>query len=190
MKEFPFKLILGSGSPRRKELLEMAGFSFSVRTIPIDESVPPNVKPTEVPKYLAIQKAREFTNELKPDEVVLTADSLVLLGERILGKPANRDEAIEFLSSISGKDHVVITGVCILSNEKQVAFDNVSRVKMAALSQSEIEYYVDTYQPFDKAGAYAIQEWIGLNGIESIEGSYYNIVGLPVHQVYAHLRDW
>ncbi len=180
------KLILASGSPRRQQLLREAGFVFEVRTKATDESYPQSIDPIAVAKYIAQKKMDAFAH-IGEGELVITADTVVKLDRTILGKPEDRDEAIGMLTEMSGRTHEVITGVCLKNSEKQLLFDALTKVTFRALAESEIKYYVDEWQPFDKAGAYGIQEWIGMVGIERIEGSYFNVVGLPVHQVYEHL---
>lgn len=183
------KFILASGSPRRKQLLEEAGFDFEIKTIPFDESYPTSMPSAEVAEFLAIGKNKAHRQILK-EEIVLTADTVVVLGDDILGKPGDRAEAIKTIARLSGNVHKVITGVCISSSAKQISFSCTTEVKFKELSKSEIAYYVDRYSPMDKAGSYAIQEWIGLIGIEWIKGSYYNVVGLPVDQVYKALGSF
>jgi len=177
------KLILASGSPRRKQLLEDAGFDFEVKTIPFDESFPEDLPSEKVAEYLAKGKNKAHRQAFS-DEIILTADTVVIFNDQILGKPVNAEEAISTIKLLSGKIHEVMTGVCISSPEKQIAFSCTTKVKFEELTETEIRYYVEKCKPMDKAGSYAIQEWIGLIGIEWIEGSYYNVVGLPMHQVY------
>ncbi|HAS41786.1 MAG TPA: septum formation protein Maf [Microscillaceae bacterium] len=188
------QIILASGSPRRKELLASLGVDFQVKTKPIDETFPADLPAREVATYIAKAKAEAFAEEIKSGKVneqalVITADTVVILGNEILAKPADKKEAQAMLQALSGSTHLVITGVCILTNEGLQTFDETTSVVFKALSAAEIDYYIDHYQPFDKAGAYGIQEWIGMVGIERIEGDYYNVVGLPVHKVYAHLKQ-
>lgn len=185
------KLILGSQSPRRRQLLEMAGFEFKVIPLNVDESWPEELPVSEVAPYLAQKKARAGKHLLKKEEdILLTADSVVLLGEQIYNKPANTREAKEMLFALSGQWHRVITGVCLMSMEREMVFHGISDVQLEPLSEEEIDYYIEAYQPFDKAGAYAIQEWIGLCKISRIEGTYPNIMGLPIDLVYQHLEQW
>ena len=178
------KIILGSGSPRRKELLANLGFTFEIRTKDTDESYPSKMTCEEVPTFLAKQKANALLPELSSDELLICADTVVILDNQILGKPANKEEAIAMLNRLSGKKHDVITGVFIGNNEKQLIFSEKTAVTFNKLSQADINYYIDNYQPFDKAGSYGIQEWIGAIGITNILGSYSNVIGLPTHKVY------
>lgn len=181
------KLILASGSPRRKQLLTELGLSFEVKTIPFEETFPDDLEGNKVAEYLAVGKNEAHRKHFSK-EIILTADTVVLFNDRILGKPVSDSEAIKTLQLLSGKIHEVITGVCISSPEQQLSFSCTTKVKFAELSDQEISSYVSHFQPMDKAGSYAIQEWIGLIGIEWIEGSYYNVVGLPVSEVYKALK--
>ncbi|GAA0894077.1 Maf-like protein [Fulvivirga kasyanovii] len=186
MMNFNRPLILASNSPRRQELLRNAGFEFKVKTKEVDESYPEDTPPEEVAKYLAAKKGDAYGNDLK-DEVVITADTIVKLNDQILGKPENYEDARRMLESLSSKEHEVITGVCIKSRDKQIVFDDTTQVYFKKLSEEEIDYYITNYRPYDKAGAYGIQEWIGMVGIEKIEGSFFTVVGLPVNKVYEAL---
>lgn len=183
------QITLASGSPRRKELLSSLGIDFQVRTKPIDETFPANLPAREVATYIAKAKAEAFTGDIGANELIITADTVVILGDEILAKPADKKEAQKMLQALSGSTHLVITGVCILTAEGFQTFDETTSVVFKQLSTQEIDYYIDNYQPFDKAGAYGIQEWIGMVGIERIEGDYYNVVGLPLHKVYNHLKQ-
>ncbi len=176
-------LILASGSPRRKIILTEAGFDFSVQPTEIDENYPEQFKTKEVPVYLAEKKARSFKEKVS-GKIVLTADTIVKLGETILNKPLNYKDAKYYLKELSGKTHEVITGVCLLTEEGEESFYDLTKVHFRKLHESDIDYYITHYEPYDKAGAYAIQEWIGLIGIDSIEGSYFNVMGLPMHRIY------
>ncbi|MDR2037103.1 MAG: Maf family nucleotide pyrophosphatase [Bacteroidales bacterium] len=183
-------IILASGSPRRIELMKQAGFRFSVKTAAnVDESYPPGLKREQIPVYLAKVKADAFLDTYGVDDmtVVITADTIVWMNDCVLGKPVSREEAIGMLSALSGNKHHVYTGVCLTSRKKQQSFFSESKVFFRKLDMNEISYYVDHYQPYDKAGAYGIQEWIGYVGIEKIEGSYFNIVGLPIQKLYCEL---
>lgn len=181
-------LILASKSPRRSQLLEMAGIPFRVETKEVEEIYPPETPVLEVAPYLARLKAQGSLDLLTaPNQVLLTADSVVILDGLIYGKPKNRQEAIEVIGKLSGQVHTVVTGVCLKSLVKEEVFSGVSQVYFKEITTEEIEYYVDTYQPYDKAGAYAIQEWIGLCKIARIDGTYPNIMGLPVELVYERL---
>lgn len=180
-----YRLILASKSPRRQELLKSLGFDFDIRTKDVDESFPSTMRVTEVAEYLAKKKSAAF--ELANDELLITSDTTVVLGELILNKPANHQEAIDMITSLSGKAHAVVTGVCLRSVEKTISFSETTQVFFRELTRAEITHYVHTYEPMDKAGAYGIQEWIGMIGIEKIEGDYYNVMGLPSYKVYQHL---
>jgi len=184
-----YKIVLGSNSPRRRELLAGLDIDFEVQTIPgIDESFPKTLRPDEVPVYIARKKAEAYISSMLADELLITADTIVWTFGEILGKPKDREDAIAMLRKLSGRVHEVITGVCITTKEKTVSFSASSAVCFASLDDDEIVYYVDKYCPFDKAGSYGIQEWIGYIGIERIEGSFYNVMGLPVQQLYEALR--
>lgn len=182
------KLILASGSPRRKQLLQDAGLDFEVKTVQFDEVFPEEIPTEKVAEYLAMGK-NEVHRQAFGDEIILTADTVVIFSDTILGKPADDKEAIRTLKLLSGKVHEVVTGVCISSSEIQKSFSITTKVNFRDLSKEEIEFYVENFKPFDKAGSYAIQEWIGLVGIDWIEGSYYNVVGLPVNEVYMVLKE-
>jgi len=184
------QLILASKSPRRKELLERANIPFTIRTLDVEEIYPEILPKAEVAEFLAILKAEAALPNLGNNEIVLGADSIVILNNTIYGKPKNPQDAHHILRQLSGQVHEVITGVCLISKNKKVSFSAVSKVWMEELSDAEIEYYVDKFQPFDKAGAYAIQEWIGLCKISKIEGTYSNIMGLPTEMVYRALRKF
>jgi len=182
-------IVLASSSPRRQYLMKEAGFSFTVEKPNVDESFPPTLPIDQVAKYLAVKKAEYFRIGIK-NEIIVTADTVVILDQTILNKPANRLEAINMLQNLSGKTHLVMTGVCILSAEKENSFDDTTEVTFKNLAQQEIEFYVDQYKPFDKAGAYGAQDFIGMIAIEKIVGSYFNVMGLPIHKVYAQLKTW
>lgn len=183
-----YKLILASASPRRQQLMKDAGFTFEIRLKDIEETYPRELALEKVPEYLSRVKAEAFREELKPDEVLVTADTVVCIHDKILGKPADRADAIRMLQELSGNRHLVITGVSVTTCAEQHSFSALTNVFFKTLSSEEIEFYVDTYKPFDKAGAYGIQEWIGYIGIERIEGSFYNVMGLPVQKLYETLR--
>lgn len=186
-----YHLVLASNSPRRKELLKGLGFDFEVRVIPdIDESHPDDLPPEEVPCFLARKKADAYVATMKADELVITADTVVILDGRILEKPKDREEAVEMLHRLSGRKHKVVTGVVLNSHEVHRTFSVVSTVDFAELTDEEITYYVDRFKPFDKAGAYGIQEWIGYIGVRGIEGSFYNVMGLPVQKLYQELKEY
>ena len=185
-----YNYILASKSPRRQMLLKSLGIDFKVKVKEVDESYPEGLRIYEIPVYLAKIKALPFSDELADNDLLITADTVVCLEEKVLGKPADRLEAVEMLQLLSAKDHQVISGVCLTSAGKQKAFFSVSTVRFRELDIQEIEYYVDVYKPFDKAGAYGIQEWIGYVGITHIEGSFYNVMGLPVQQLYSEILDF
>lgn len=180
-------LILGSGSPRRKDLLQSLGFDFETKVMDFDESYPQDMSVHDVPLYLAKAK-NESIRASCLDEIVITADTMVIHNSKALGKPQNEEEAIDTISGLAGHLHEVVTGVCISNGTYTDAFSTTTKVKMSALSRHEIEYYVRNFKPMDKAGSYAIQEWIGLVGVEYIEGSYPNVMGLPASHVYDALK--
>jgi septum formation protein len=184
-----FPLILASKSPRRQELLQQAGFSFKVRTRETNESFPAELPAEKVARYLAEKKAAAFKEELD-EEILLTADTTVLVDSQILNKPASREEAQDMLQMLSGLSHKVVSGVCLLHKGEMHSFDDITEVCFRKISEEEINFYIDTYQPYDKAGGYGIQEWIGLVAIEKIVGSYYTVMGLPVHEVYRQLKPY
>lgn len=182
------KIILSSNSPRRKQLLEGLGVAFEVRVAKgVDESYPKTLPSTEVAEYIAREKAEAY-NVLE-DELVITADTVVVVNDKILGKPHDAEAARSMLRELSGCTHSVVTGVCMKTKEKQYSFSVSTKVTFKRLSESEIDYYINHYKPFDKAGAYGIQEWIGYIGVTKIEGSYYNVMGFPVQRVYEELKN-
>lgn len=180
-------IILASKSPRRQELLKGLGFDFEIRTKEVEEIFPTNLKREEVALYLSELKSNAFVNEVKSNEIIITSDTIVCLEDTILGKPKNREDAVEMLQQLSGKMHDVITAVTLLSSKKQHSFFVSTSVYFKKLTAQEIDYYITNFKPYDKAGSYGVQEWIGYIGIEKIEGSYYNVMGLPVHQLYEEL---
>ena len=180
-------LILGSGSPRRKEILTNAGFEFQVKSSKADESVPDSIPVSKVAAHLAIVKSNFFRHDLE-ENIVVTADTIVSFKGQIINKPDNKDEAIKYLQLLSGNEHKVITGFSIRYKNRQIVDSNTTRVSFRDLDRSEIEYYVSNYKVSDKAGAYGIQDWIGLIGITKIEGSFYNVMGLPMHNIYSYLK--
>lgn len=187
------KITLASASPRRRELLEGLDIPFTVEPAKDEkEAYTDDIPWQEVPEFLARHKSESFHRALEPDEILITADTLVFLPEgddmHILGKPADREEAISMLCGLCGHTHYVLTGVCLRSQDKTVSFTDTTEVDVDALSESEIEYYVDRYRPYDKAGAYGVQEWFGLASIGTIRGSFYNVMGLPVAKLYAALK--
>ena len=185
IEKFP-PIILASKSPRRQELLQLMGIDFTVVLKDVDESYPSNLSPSEIAVYIAEKKIREFDEVIK-DEIVITADTIVLLEGKILGKPKNEDHAFEILSDLSGKRHEVITAVSLLKDHQIKSFFEVSEVFFKPINSEQIRYYISNYHPMDKAGAYGIQEWIGLVAIDKIIGSYSNIMGLPTHRLYQEL---
>ena len=182
-----FNIILASKSPRRKELLGNIVPNFILKTKDVEEIYPNTLAAKEVAAYLAKLKADAFTEDLKPNDIVITSDTTVVLGKTIYGKPKDRQDAIEIIQALSGKMHEVITGVCLKNIYKEEVFSCTTKVFFKTLSLEEIEYYVNRFKPYDKAGAYAIQEWIGFIGIEKIEGDYNNIVGLPLQALHTKL---
>lgn len=181
------KLILASASPRRQFLLKEIGLEFAIDPPHIDESFPADMPIERIPSYLAEKKAKALLPKIR-DEVVLASDTVVILGKQILNKPADRAEAIQMLTDLSGHTHIVITAVCLLRKEKTDIFEDRTEVTFKKLTREEIEFYVDNYKPFDKAGAYGAQDWIGMVAIEKIVGSYFTVMGLPIHKVYERLK--
>lgn len=184
-----FKLILASKSPRRQALIAELGIPFEVRIKEVEENYPADLEPHKVPEFLAKLKAVPLRAELADQEVLLTSDTVVILDKQVLGKPADAEEAKKMLRSLSGKTHEVITGVSLLSLHEEVVFSSCTKVTFSALEDSEIDYYVAAFKPYDKAGSYGIQEWIGYIGVQKIEGCYYNVMGLPLHDVYRTLKQ-
>ncbi|SKC60240.1 Maf family nucleotide pyrophosphatase [Ohtaekwangia koreensis] len=182
-------IILASSSPRRQYLMKEAGFTFTIEKPDVEEDFPAALPSEQVARYLAAKKAEYFRPKMN-DEIIVTADTVVILNNTIMNKPQDRVEAIHMLSELSGKTHTVMTGVCILSKEREETFDDTTEVTFVKLTPSEIEFYVDQYKPFDKAGAYGAQDWIGMVAIEKITGSYFNVMGLPIHKVYQYLKNW
>ena len=186
-----YRIVLASASPRRRELLAGLDIDFTVEINgDIDENINFDCPPIEIPEQLSILKSEGFGRELDADEILITADTLVICNNEILGKPDNREGAVAMLNKLSGRSHLVTTGVTIRSSNKSYSFSATSNVYFKHLLQTEIDYYIDNYRPFDKAGAYGIQEWIGFIAIERIEGSYFNIVGLPVQRLSEALREF
>ncbi|MGN0035906.1 MAG: Maf-like protein [Bacteroidaceae bacterium] len=184
-----YHIVLASGSPRRKELLAGLGLDYEVKLLPdIDESYPPTLQAEEIPVYIAREKAAAYQKQMHPDELIITADTIVWLDGAVLGKPATEEEARDMLRRLSGRTHLVATGVCLTTTDKQHVFSTTTEVTFATLTPEEIDYYVATFRPLDKAGAYGIQEWIGYIGVESIRGSYFNVMGLPVQRLYRELQ--
>lgn len=183
------EVVLASASPRRHALLKGLDIPCKV-IVPVDtpEIFPESLTIRDIPEYLAKAKADANMHHINENQVLLTADTVVLLGNRLIQKPANREEAVEMLTALSGKEHEVLTGVCLRSSQKEICFTSETLVQFSPLTTQEINYYLDAYKPYDKAGAYGIQEWIGFVAIEHIEGSFYNVMGLPIHQVYSSLK--
>ncbi len=182
------KIILGSQSPRRQKILADAGYAFELGIKEVEEIYPDDLKPEDVPEYLAKLKASAFTNDLSENQIVITADTVVILNDKIIGKPKSKEDAIQTITELSGTEHKVISGVCIIEKSKQISFSELTLVKFRDLNKQMIEHYVEKFQPFDKAGSYAIQEWIGLVGIEYIKGNYYNVLGLPMTRLINELE--
>lgn len=186
-----FKVLLASKSPRRRELLSELRIPFGVVNIGgIDESYPSSLPAEEIPLFLANKKADVYMSNFNGNELVITADTLVIADGRVLGKPHTHEEAISMLASLSGKVHKVVTGVSISTHGRRITFASETEVKFADISREDIAYYVENYLPLDKAGAYGIQEWIGCVAVEWIKGSFYNVMGLPVHQLYKELKNF
>lgn len=186
-----YNIILASASPRRRQLLEQLGIDFTVKVIAgLDESYPAGLAWQEIPEYLSRKKAEGHSSLLTPSTMIITADTLVMLDRKPLGKPADAAEARLMLRNLSGRSHFVITGVTILTMEKSTSFSTTTEVFFDTLSDDEIDFYIARFKPLDKAGAYGIQEWIGAAGIRRIEGSYYNVMGLPLHSLYTALGSF
>lgn len=186
-----YKILLASKSPRRRELLQQLRIPFSVINLGgIKEEYPDYLPALQIPQFLSNLKADAYLASMHVNELIITADTLVILDGEPLGKPAGREEAIEMLSKLSARTHQVVTGVTISTADKRTSFSTVTDVTFAPISREDIEYYVDNYLPFDKAGAYGIQEWIGAVAVESIRGSFYNVMGLPVHRLYRELKEF
>ncbi|MBW6500007.1 MAG: Maf family nucleotide pyrophosphatase [Bacteroidales bacterium] len=183
-----YRIILASGSPRRKQLLEDMGLKFEVIITSVPEEGPPELEGRELAMHVAAEKARILKPGLKKTDIVIAADTIVWCNDTLLGKPEGIDDAAEMLRSISGRTHEVITGVCIMTADKEILFSDSTKVTFGKLTDEEIYYYIDNYKPYDKAGAYGIQEWIGYIGCRRIEGSYFNVMGLPVQRLYRELQ--
>lgn len=184
------RIVLASGSPRRRQLLEWAEIAFDIVVSDVPETWPPDLSTVEVPVHIARNKALAVRREVAEGRIILAADTVVVLNDEIIGKPRDRADAIDILSRLAGQRHDVITGVVLLRDEEESSFFDRTAVWFHDLGRSEIEGYVDRYSPYDKAGAYAIQEWIGVVGIKGIEGDFYNVMGLPVSRVVRALRQW
>lgn len=186
-----YRVVLASNSPRRKELLAGLGIDFTVRTLSdIDENYPDTLRGEEIPIYISGKKAEAYKKTMADDELIITADTIVYDNHQVLGKPHSHEEAIQMLRELSGHAHEVITGVTIVTKQKTIQFASTSKVFFASLTDEEITYYVNTYQPFDKAGSYGIQEWIGFVAVTRIEGSYFNVMGLPIQRLYTELKNF
>ena len=184
-----YNVVLASNSPRRKELLADLGINFVVRTIKgIDESYPHDMPVLDIAEYISHKKALAYQTQMAPDELIITADTVVILGDEVLGKPRDADDACRMLRELSGMTHKVVTGVTIVTTAGSRSFSAVTDVEFAPLSDDDINYYVQHYKPLDKAGAYGIQEWIGCMGVRHINGSFYNVMGLPLHRLYNELE--
>jgi len=185
-----FRIILASGSPRRRQLLEELGLKFKVITRHYPETFPGHLREAEIAEYLAREKAGLFKKYMRVNEIIITADTIVWCNDRVLGKPSGKDEAVEMIKILSGNTHEVITGVTILSPFKEKTFSDTTKVTFDSLTLEEILFYVENFKPYDKAGAYGIQDWIGLAACSRIEGSYFNVVGLPVQKLYRELQNF
>lgn len=184
-----YRIVLASNSPRRKELLSGLGVEYTVKTLPdIDEGYPATLSGEEIPLFISREKAAAYIPLMEADELIITADTIVWLEGKVYGKPTDEAQAKEMLRALSGKTHQVITGVTLTARSWQRSFAVTSHVTFAPLSDEEIDYYVDNYRPLDKAGAYGVQEWIGFIGVTRLEGSYFNVMGLPVQRLYTELR--
>lgn len=183
------KVILASGSPRRQQFFKDLDVDFEIRIKEVDEIYPPELSASEITDFLAKLKSEPFT-DLKDNEILVTSDTIVWHENRALGKPKNYDDALQILRSLSGKTHDVITSVCFTTNQKSEIINDITKVTFDDLTDAEIAYYLDNYKPYDKAGSYGIQEWVGFVAVSKIEGSYANVMGLPVHKVYEYLRNF
>lgn len=184
-----YKIVLASNSPRRRELLSGLNLEYTVRVLPdIDESYPDTLKGEEIPMYISREKAEAYRNSMAEDELIITADTVVCINEKVLGKPQTLEEAKEMLRELSGKTHQVITGVCLMTRSLQRTFSATTQVTFDVLTEDEIEFYVEKFRPLDKAGAYGVQERIGFVGVSRLEGSYFNVMGLPVQRLYQELK--
>lgn len=184
-----YNLILASGSPRRQQFLRDLGLKFEIRVKEVVEDYPKDLKSVEITDFLALLKAKEFENELLDNDILITSDTIVWFENNALGKPKNAVEATQILASLSGKTHEVISSVCIKTKLKTTLFHDITKVSFHQLNNEMIDFYINEYMPFDKAGAYGVQEWIGFVGVSKIEGSYTNIMGLPVDKLFAFLKD-
>jgi len=185
-----YNIILASQSPRRHELLKGLNIPFEVNVIDVEETYPKQLFGVDIPMYLAEKKANAYVSKMQENTLLITADTIVWHEGKVFGKPTDKAEATRMLQALSGKTHEVITGVCISTLKQRKTFHVISEVRFASLLPTEIEYYLDNYEPYDKAGSYGIQEWIGYIGVEHIEGSYFNVMGLPVQRLYNELKRW
>jgi septum formation protein len=191
MQSFKYRLILASGSPRRKELLAGLDIPFEVRVIPgVKEVYPSDLAVVDVPEYIAVEKAAAYRKTMGTQDLILTADTVVICDGAVMGKPKNEEEARMMLHRLSGKKHLVVTGVCLTTQNKQRHYSVTTEVGFRILTDAEITYYISHYHPYDKAGAYGIQEWIGYIGCTGLKGSYYNVMGLPVQSIYEELQKF
>lgn len=186
----PYRIVLGSQSPRRKELLSGLNIPFEVIPIDVEETYPRELVGVDIPMFLAEKKAKAYAAEMDEKTLLITADTIVWHQGKVFGKPDGKNEAISMLMALSGKTHQVITGVCISTLKKRKIFHVISEVRFARITDEEINFYVDNYEPYDKAGSYGVQEFIGFIGVEYIEGSYFNVMGLPIQRLYNELKNW
>ncbi len=185
-----YHIVLGSQSPRRLELFSGLNTPFEVKVIEVEENYPKGIVGVDIPMYLAEKKADAFKDFMTDNTLLITADTIVWHEGQVFGKPEDRKDAFRMLQSLSGKKHQVITGVCISTKDKRKVFSVITEVKFSRLSAKEINYYLDNFQPYDKAGSYGVQEWIGYIAVEHIDGSYYNVMGLPIQRLYNELKNW
>ena len=185
-----YEIVLGSQSPRRNELLKGLNLDFTVEVIDVEENYPKSIVGVDIPMYLAEKKAKAYISQMKDNTLLITADTIVWHEGKVLGKPVDENDARKMLQTLSGKTHQVITGVCISTLKHKKIFHVISEVRFSRLSPIEIDYYLENYQPYDKAGSYGVQEWIGYVGVEHINGSYFNVMGLPVQRLYNELKRW
>ena len=189
MDNYNYHIILASNSPRRRELLSGLDLDYEVKVLPdIEETYPETLPTEEIPLYIAEEKAAAYQSVMADNDLIITADTVVVLGDEVLGKPTDLDDARKMLHELSGQTHQVITGVCLMTKDKKRCFAVTTDVTFKQLTDDEIDYYVDTYRPLDKAGAYGIQEWIGYIGVTGLKGSYFNVMGLPVQRIYKELK--
>lgn len=186
----PYKVVLASKSPRRQQLLSGLGVSFEIRTKEVDESFPAHFEAAEVVRFLAEHKAEAFKEEMQANELVITSDTTVSVNDTILNKPENRAEAISMLTLLSGKTHTVATGVCLMTQQRTHTFVEQTQVTFDVLTQEEIEYYIDNFKPYDKAGSYGVQDFIGYMGVKKLDGCFFNVMGLPLNRLYHELQTF